>query len=358
MRYIRTNGFEHYHLTDSIVSKLTAIAESKAIIERAKLLPKNEVRLRRQALIRMTHSSTEIEGNVLTLQQVEAIVANKKVVAPQRDIYEVKNYLNALKYIAQVVETQQPITQKTLLRIHRLVTDRTLPKDRSGHYRTGPIYVVRRRLGLADEIVYTGPKAKDVPQLSQYLLTWLAASEREQINPVIVAGILHQEIAAVHPFTDGNGRTARAMATLVLYQRGYDFRRLFALEDYYNRDRGAYYAAINIGKHYQGRRTDFTPWLEYFVAGFQEEIDRVKAQISALSLKKLSWGVTQQLYLEKDQFTIIDFIDQMGRMTASDVVDILSVPRRTAQLKLSKLKALGVITQQGKGPSSVYVLKQ
>jgi Fic family protein len=347
-----------YTLTDRIVSMLTAIAEAKALIERAKILPKNEVQLRRQALIRMTHSSTEIEGNLLNLDQVAAIVANKKVDAPQRDIYEVKNYLNALKYIEEVVATKKPITEKVFLRIHRLVTDKTLPKERSGHYRQGPIYVVRRGLGLKDEVVYTGPAAKDVPQLSAALLAWLTQSERENVNPVIVAGIIHQEIAAIHPFADGNGRTARAMATLVLYQRGYDFRRLFALEDYYNRDRSAYYDAINIGKDYAERRTDFTPWLEYFVTGFQEEIDRVKAQITALAARKLTGTTATQLYLDKDQLTIIDFIDQVGRIAVSDVIDILNVPKRTAQLKLAQLKSLGVIIQQGKGPSSAYVLKK
>lgn len=347
-----------YHLTDRLVTMLTSIAESKAIIERAKILPKHEVRLRRQALIRMTHSSTEIEGNILNLQQVEAIVANKKVDAPERDIYEVKNYLKALKYIEDVVAKKQPITEKTFLRIHRLVTDKTLPTDRSGEYRTSPVYVVRRQLGLGDQVVYTGPLAKAVPQLSTDLLAWLTQSELSRINPVIVAGIIHQEIVAIHPFADGNGRTARAMATLVLYQRGYDFRRLFALEDYYNRNRSAYYDAINIGKNYQERRTDFTPWLEYFVQGFQQEIDRVEAQIGVLSLKKLSGTQQAQLYLEKDQLTIIDFIDQVGKITVGDAIDVLGVPRRTAQLKLATLKELGIIVQEGKGRASAYVLKR
>lgn len=347
-----------YTLTDIIVSKLIDIAEAKAVIERAKLLPKSELQLRRQALIRMTHSSTEIEGNILNLQQVEAILANKKVDAPQRDIYEVQNYLKALKYIDTVVQAKRLISEKVLLRIHRLVTDKTLPTDRTGHYRKGPVYVVRRRLGRPDEVVYTGPAATHVPRLCQDLLQWLQQSETDAINPVLVAGIVHQEIAAIHPFADGNGRTARAMATLLLYQRGYDFRRLFALEDYYNRDRAAYYQAIDIGKRYTERRIDFTPWLEYFVAGFQEEIDRVKAQVTALAVKKVSGKLEAQLYLEKDQLTIIDFIDQIGKITASDVVDILKCPKRTAQAKLAKLKSLGIIEQQGRGRASFYVLKK
>lgn len=346
-----------YILNDPLVATLTSIAESKAIIERAKLLPRHALRLRRQALIRMTHSSTEIEGNVLNLQQVEAIVANKKVDAPQRDIYEVQNYIKALKYIDTVVQSRRPITEKIFLKIHRLVTDKTLPRDRSGHYRSGPVYVVRRRLGLSDEVVYTAPAAADVPRLCHDLLTWLVESDGDNINPVIVAGILHQEIAAIHPFADGNGRTARAMATLILYQRDYDFRRLFALEDYYNQDRSAYYTAINIGQTYAERRTDFTSWLEYFVRGFREEIDRVRAQITTLSVRNVSGSPTAQIYLEKDQLAIINFIDQMGIITAGDVVDILQCPKRTAQAKLAKLRSLGIVVQLGKGKATRYQLK-
>ena len=346
-----------YKITSKIVEMLTAIIESKAVIERAKLLPKNEIKLRRQALIRMSHSSTGIEGNILNFKQVEAIAARQKIDAPARDIYEVENYLKALKYIGKVVEKKQLITEKTLLRIHKLVTDKTLPKNQSGYYRKGPVYVVRRRIGLPDEVVYAGPDAKDVPRLCQDLIKWLKESEVQNINPVIVAGIVHQEIAAIHPFSDGNGRTARAMATLVLYQRGYDFRRLFALEDYYNKDRGEYYEAINLGKSYKERKLDPTSWLEYFIKGFKEEIDSVRAQVVVLSLKKIDKKIESKIYLDKDQLKLLDFLDQVGRITIKDAVDILNSPKRTAQLKLSQLKKLGIIIQVGKGPSSAYILK-
>lgn len=346
-----------YKITSKIVEMLTAIIESRAIIERAKLLPKNEIKLRRQALIRMSHSSTGIEGNVLNYKQVEAIVARKKIDAPARDIYEVENYLRVLKYIEKIVEKKRLITEKVLLKIHRLVTNKTLPENQSGYYRKGPIYVVRQRISLPDEIVYTGPDAKDVPRLCRDLIKWLKEGETQNINPVIAAGIIHQEIVAIHPFQDGNGRTARAMATLVLYQRGYDFRRLFALEDYYNKDREKYYAAINIGKNYQERKSDFTSWLEYFVRGFKEEIDGVRAQVVALSLKKVDKSIESKIYLDKDQLKLLDFLDQIGRITAKDAVDILNSPKRTAQLKLSQLKKLGIITQIGKGPSSAYIMK-
>lgn len=344
-----------YTLTDKIVGMLMAIAEVKGVIERAKLLPKQEIRLRRQALIRMTHSSTSIEGNQLNIRQVEAIYARQEVDAPARDIFEVKNYLKALRYIGKMVEQRQPITKKVVLQIHQLVTEHTLPEEQSGHYRRSPVYVVRQRLGFPREIVYTAPEAKRVPQMMDELLLWLRRSEKDKIHPVITAGIAHHEFAAVHPFSDGNGRTARALATLILYERGYDFRRLFALEDYYNKDRPSYYKAINIGKQYDERERDFTHWLEYFVKGLAEEIEKVKEKVVMLSRRKVNRKVQSQVFLDKEQMKVLDFLDQIGKMTVSDVMDVLGCPKRTAQLHLQRLKKLGMIIQIGKGPASAYI---
>lgn len=345
-----------YKLSNKIVCMLTTIAEAKVVIGRAKLLPKQELRLRRQALIRMTSSSTQIEGNILDVHQVEALLAHKKVDAPARDVYEVKNYLEAMRYINKIVSKKQKITQRVILRIHKLVTDMTLPKEQSGKYRSMPIYVVRRRLGLPQEIIYTGPDAKRVPVLMTNLIKWLQESQKQNIHPVVVAGIVHQEIAAIHPFADGNGRTARAVATLVLYQQGYDFRRLFALEDYYNKDRPKYYQAINCGKSYGKREKDFTPWLEYFIKGFKQEINDVKIKIITLSKKKLAQKAESQIYLTPEQLKIIEFLDQVGKIAVKDVVDILKCPKRTAQSYLQRLKRLKIITQVGKGPTTTYIL--
>ena len=345
-----------YQLTNKILHDLTAIAETKGMIDRAKILPQQEIRLRRQAVIRMTHHSTEIEGNQLNLGQVEALYAHKKIDAPARDIYEVKNYLKALKYIEQVVTEHKPITEKVILKIHQLVTAKTLAPQFSGQYRPGPIYVVRRRIGMPQETLYTGPNAKHVPKLMTDFIGWLKDSEVKDISPVLVAGIAHLEIAAIHPFNDGNGRTARALATLILYQRGYDFRRLFALEDYYNTDRPNYYKAINVGENYEKRQTDISSWLEYFVKGFKKEIDNVKDKILSLSAHSIDRKIKSPIYLTPEQLKIIDFLDQVGRIVVQDVEDILSCPRRTAQLHLQKLKKIKMIKSTGQGKSTAYTI--
>lgn len=345
-----------YKLTDSIVQALTHIAEVKAVIGRAKILPKQEIRLRRQALIRMTYHSTQIEGNQLNQKQVEAVYAHKKVNAPVRDIYEVQNYLKALKYIEQVVKEKKTINEKVILKIHKLVTDKTLPAQQSGFHRKGPVYVVRRKFGQPPKTLYTAPHYKKVSKLMANLVEWIRKSEKRKINPIIVAGIVHMEIAAIHPFSDGNGRTARALATLILYERGYDFRRLFALEDYYNKDRPEYYKAINLGRTYEERQKDQTSWLTYFVKGFKEEIDNVKTKIVTFSHRKVAEEIDSKIYLDKDQQEILDFLDQVGKITVKDVIDVLNCPRRTAQLELQKLKKLKMIKQIGKGPASAYKL--
>lgn len=345
-----------YKLSNKIVSTLTAIAEAKGFIDRAKILPQQELRLRRQAIIRMTHHSTEIEGNRLNMGQVEALYAKKKIDAPDRDIYEVKNYLNALKYIEKIVAEKKPITEKIILKIHKLVAEKTLAPQFCGRYRPGPIYVVRRRPGMPQEILYTGPEAKQVPKLMDDFIAWLKKGEEKEVNPIIAAAIAHMEIAAIHPFNDGNGRTARALATLILYRRGYDFRRLFALEDYYNTDRQSYYKAINLGKTYGERRADMTAWLEYFTIGFKKEIDEVKRKILPLTGRTVDRKIKSQIYLTVEQLKIIDFLDQVNRISVKDVENILSCPRRTAQLHLQKLKGLKIIKAAGKGKSTSYLL--
>ena len=75
-------------------------------------------------------------------------------------------------------------------------------------------------------------------------VSWLNAKQADLLDPVLVAGIAHYEFVRIHPFVDGNGRTARTLATLILYKRGFDSKRFFALDDYYDSDRPTYYAAL------------------------------------------------------------------------------------------------------------------
>lgn len=347
-----------YILTHQILNNLMRVSEIKSLVLRAPILPRQELKLRKQAMLRMIHSSTSIEGNVLNRYEVEKVLAGEKVDAPERDISEVKNYRDAVYFISKFSQEKRKITVKTILEIHRLVSKNTLEKEKCGHFRKNKVFVVSRRGNKIVKVSYTGPEAKQVPQLVKGLTAWLDKANKENICPIIAAAFAHSEIAAIHPFADGNGRTARLLATLILYQRGYDFRKLFALEDFYNQDRPSYYKAIHLGKNYQERlKNDLTNWLEYFIKGLACEMEGVGENIVPLSLDaKMRKKIGGPVYLDKNQIKIIDFMMTMGKVTSSDVVDILNVDKRTAQRYINEILKTKFIRKEGKGPASFYVL--
>lgn len=286
-----------YKLKDSLVKELAFIDKIKIIFKKIEISSEIEKNLKRQAIVRMVHNSTAIEGNKLSEEQVGIIFDGKRIDAQEKDICEVKNYLNVLKYINQFTKKKKIISEKVLLKLHRIITNNVLSEKYSGVYRKEPVFIIKKIFGIAVEVVYRAPSFKKVPQLSNNLMAWINESEKKKINPIIVAGIVHHEIAAIHPFIDGNGRTARAMATLILYQRGYDFRKLLSLEDYYNNNRNEYYDAINIGKSYERRKKDNTLWLEYFIKGFREEAEAVGMLGNSKEMIQLHlWGLNSKAW--------------------------------------------------------------
>ena len=94
------------------------------------------------------------------------------------------------------------------------------------------------------QITYTPPPAAEVPYLMEDLINWINSAEGKEIHPIIKAGIVHYELARIHPFVDGNGRVARAVATLVMFLDGYDIRRFFSLEEYFDNDPMNYYLTL------------------------------------------------------------------------------------------------------------------
>ena len=112
------------------------------------------------------------------------------------------------------------------------------------------------------------------------LVSWLESSKLKELPCPIRAGIAHYEFATIHPYYDGNGRTARLLTTLVLHLGGYDLKGLFSLEEYYARDLGGYYEALTTGpshNYYEGRsKADITKWVEYFCKGMVDSFESVK----------------------------------------------------------------------------------
>ena len=345
-----------YNITSTILSRIAEIAEIKAAVERSRVLPLNEAQLRRQAILRMAHTSTSIEGNKLAQFEVGKVLEGKTVRAPQKDILEVENYYRALKLLGELSGKKGNIAVTEVLNLHKTVVGGLIEDKKSGQFRPADVYVLDD-LGDGREMLrFKAPPASQVKKLIEQLLEFLAKSKKEDIHPIIKAGILHLQFVTIHPFTDGNGRVARLLTQLQLYRDDWDFRKILVLEDYYNNDRMSYYNAENRaqGKNYQ-KDMDFTSWLEYFTTGFLIEARKVMEQIQSIGFGKAS-KKSEQIFLDKDELQIMDFLTTTGRITSDGVVDVLGVAKRTAQLKLKNLSDKGLLNMNGKGPSSYYVL--
>jgi len=344
-----------YQITSNILNNLAKIAEIRAIVTRAKLLPVRESFLRRAALIKMAHTSTSIEGNTLNEYQVKKILEGGKPEAVESQIKEVKNYLTALRLVDKIAEEKPAFIEKDILRLHKIVISELINPENIGVFREVPVYVVNVLASGQDQLVYTPPPTAKVPFLIKELLSWL--KENKNIHPIIQAGLFHYQFETIHPFTDGNGRAGRLLTLLHLYQTGWDFRHCLVLEDYYNRDRKKYYLSLQTGKNYLSRKeADLTGWLDYFVAGFLNEAEKVKERILMLQIAGKSKNLER--VFNEDELKIIDFLVTVGRITSADVVDILRIPKRTAQAKLKRLEEAKLLVKKGHGPATVYLLKK
>ena len=344
-----------YTITDKILNNLTAIASAREVIEQSYLVPKWEAGLRRRALLHNTHSSTAIEGNSLSLEQVEALAAGKDVSATAKDKQEVLNYIEALEAIPALAEKLK-IGISDILNIHKILTKNVMQSAAdSGSFRNRQVFVGKRVIdgaGLKEVVEYMPPKTKEVPGLVKEFLDWLNLDKAREINPVLLAGIVHYEIARIHPFIDGNGRTARALAMFILYVSGFDHRRIFALDDYYDRDRQAYYAALKTAQVNNG---DITQWLEYFTDGVAYSVNEVKEAVLKVGSKKKK-GQRAQVALTPKQLKIVEYISVHGKVRNKDLQGLFKISAQAIHKELTKLVELKVIKPAGGGRASHYIL--
>ena len=189
------------------------------------------------------------------------------------------------------------------------------------------------------------------------LLDWVKAS-RFSIHPVVIAAIIHFRIATIHPFSDGNGRTARALTSLFLALNQYDCNGALALDSYYASDREAYYAILQLlsGKNYATSvKSDLTPWLEYFTDGFLTSLHVLDAEIRIINLAITDKGTAS---LSREDQDIISYISEFGSISISDAEDILpEISRRSIQRHLKQLVDAGYLELVGETHEARYFLK-
>ncbi len=350
----------NYTISDQTALYLTEIAEARTIILNAPLIPKWEIELRRQALLSSTYASTSIEGNRLSLEQVSDLMIGREITASAKDKQEVLNYFEALNALDELRD-KKDITESDILQLHKTVTKGTLPDPSDvGHYRTpkkeaerGQVVVAERVGGVTRRITYIPPKAKLIPDEMKQFIEWFNSKDNQNINPVLHAGVVHYEVARIHPFIDGNGRTARVLATLTLLRRGFETKRYFTLDDFYNSDRTSYYEAL---KTVQQNIRDLSYWLEYFSKGVAVSINAVKDKVMDLAEGKIKEPSQKQVELDFRQIKIVEFLQKESKITNRQARELLTISNKTAYQVLESLAEHNVIKRIGQGRSVYYAL--
>ncbi len=341
----------NFSISNKILKLIGTIEAAKEVIENAPLVPAWEAKFREDALVRTVHHGTHIEGNELNFSEAGQVLAGAKIVGRDRDIQEVLNYRNVLKFIEGY--DKQEITQEAIKHIHSLTTYRLLAEDVVGEYRKTQVVVKNAQTG---EITFRPPPAIEVPFLMEAFLGWFN-TESVDTHPILKAGMVHYEIVRIHPFLDGNGRLARALATLVLFLHQYDIKRFFSLEEYYDREPLHYYEALQGVVKNDG---NVTSWLEYFSEGLAIELTRVKEKVKSLStdlkIKKSFGG--QQLSLTERQIKVVEYIQENGFLQNKAFFELFPmVSDDTVLRELKDLLQKGIVVKEGTTKGARYVLR-
>jgi Fic family protein len=343
-------GFQpSFRITHRMTTGLTRIERARGFLEAARLSDDWLATMRSRAFVLEAHHTTHIEGTRLTLEQAERLLAGEVVEGTDPDdARELLNYRDAFEFVSGYLHDGGPVTEGLIREIHRrLVTGVRGGSAAPGEYRRMQNYVVN---SVTRKVIYTPPPPYDVPPLMAELVAWLNVPS--DIHPVLVSGIAQFQLVHIHPFVDGNGRTSRLLSTLCLYRAGYDFKRLFSISEYYDRDRADFYAAL------QGVRDsgmDLTGWLDYFVEGLATQMDELTERGKRVIRRDV---LARQYGLNDRQLHAVGHLLEYGRLTIQDF-EILcpSVNRRTLQRDLKDLVTKGLVLFEGATNRLVYVLK-
>ncbi len=294
------------------------------------------------AQARSTYASTSIEGNPLPLTEVKQLLKQRPTNLRQSE-QEVLNYNQALHELTQQIAT--PLTIELLQQIHARVTANLLPEHQVGRWRQEAVVIYEPR---TQKVIYLPPNYEDVPELLNTLMTFVQEN-RTRLDPLLLAGLFHKQMAVIHPFMDGNGRTIRLATNLLLAGLGINTFNLFSFENYYNQNVTRYFQHVGLfGNYYDLHATvDFTPWLIYFSEGILDELLYVQKQLTHAYLSPAT-------RLQEHHQKILAYIDKQGFITDRDYAQITTRAKATRTIDFNKLIALGFIERQGKGPNTHY----
>ena len=326
-----------FTITPLLLSRVEAIAAVRERILAAAVEVPWVPALQKETRARNAHSSTAIEGNPLTLEQVRAVEEGRELVAvTSRAQREVVNYFAALRHIEKNAAKPR-LTHEDIFRLHKIIAAKVMDQGEAGRYRT-----VHVRVGE-----FVPPSPAEVSGLMFELLEWWQ-SDSMSLSPVLSSAILHYRFEAIHPFADGNGRTGRALALWELYRRGFDSQHLFSVDEFYWEDRPRYYAELRKVR-YSGE--DLTEWLEYTSEGLLMTLERVWSRV--LSFSANSAG--KKLVLKPKQEQLLQLLRERGSLSPRELWAALDISKQGAMDLLRPLIEAGLIKREGTLKNGRYV---
>ncbi len=339
----------HYTITDRLLANIKRVNVLINELNNRRFPHIVLVELERTARAVSTYASTSIEGNPLPLTEVKKILKSKP--AHIRDSEkEVLNYNQALRNLnGNLEKAQVKLSLNLILKIQKQITEGLLPKFESGKLRQKPVVVNDPR---TQKVIYLPPDEKDVKKLIENLIEFVN-SNRNKIDPLILAGIFHKQMVMIHPFMDGNGRSTRLATKVLLAEMGLNTFNLFSFENYYNKNVTKYFQTVGeFGNYYElVDKIDFTSWLEYFTEGIIDELLRVQKLLPEV-------GVSPETNLLSYHLKILGFIKEKGFIADRDYGRLVDRAKSTRALDFKKLIKLDLISRKGKGKATYYVLKE
>lgn len=337
-----------YQLSGKILATVTEIEKLTVTLKQIFIPTPLLQHIKKQCLVALTHFSTQIEGNQLSLEQVSGVVEENKTYGHIRDEREVKNYFHLLEKIPALIKQYSgQINPKLVTECHSKMLDGIVEKEARGHLRgvQNAIYEAG-----SHRIVYLPPEPKDVENLVLDLSAWVQETKE---HPIITAAIFHNQFVTVHPFVDGNGRSARFLSLYFLEAKGYDWQQTVPIDRYYAENRPLYYQMLQQDyshNYYEGRhQTDFTRWIEYYTEGLELML---RGTLHEVELFK-----TQNVLMNNRQFKILKLLKTSEWTTAPSYASRFHISTRMATRDLKQLIEWGKLASIGKARATKYFLK-
>ena len=333
---------------------LTAIERDRWTFENLIINPDYQKWLQERAIIRRVHSSTTIEGNRLGEEDAASLLRGEPVDAAEKEKREILNLKLALDFVDSIApQPDIPIDEAVIHRINSLVLSGETRILTPGEYRRGQNRV---RNPMTGRIAYVPPNAGDVPSLMREFGLWLRQTHDARAAPVI-AGIAHLHLVEIHPFWDGNGRTARALTALILQRYGYGFNGLLSPERQFAWELRRYFEELGetVGSSYQPGR-DLTRWLRYFLIMLQVEMDSVSHWLVDFRRFMESFHARfMPLELTRRQVDVLAYTYIHGSLQARTYSRIFGRSTQTGRRDIGELVKLGALTPVGAARARRYL---